>query len=400
MAALEENNTIALPPLNPSAAELTASKIVEVWQMGFGRDDLIALYVGEGNEPTPAFISAAASRALAEGHTFYTPKRGLPELRQALSGYLARHFRVSVPVDRVTVTSSGMNAIMMTLQAVLPPGAGLVVPSPVWPNVMSAAKVIGGRVTAVPMTALPEGGFRLDLERLFAACDETTAALFLVSPSNPTGWVISEDEQRAVLAFCRQRGIWLIADEVYHRFVYDRSRFPRGVAPSFLELAEPEDPLVVVNSFSKAWCMTGWRQGWLVHPAALGDVFGNLIEYNTSGGQSFLQYGCLAALTQGEPFVEALVARCSQAAELVFQQLAGLPRVKVARPAGAFYCFFRVEGIDDSLAFAKRILSETGVGLAPGSAFGPGGEGHLRLCFAGAPQRLGSALERIEHLLS
>ncbi len=388
------------PPLNPVAAALEPSKIVEVWQMGFEIDDLIALYVGEGDEPTPAFISKAASRALEEGHTYYTPKRGLPGLRRALTAYLARHFGAAVEEERVTVTSSGMNAIMLTLQAVLTAGANLVVPTPVWPNVLSAARIAGGEVKTLPMTVLPEGGVALDLERLFATCDDKTAALFLVSPSNPTGWVISEAEQQEILDFCRRRGIWLIADEVYHRFVFDPARFPTGVAPSFLQIAAPDDPLVVVNSFSKAWCMTGWRQGWLVHPAALGPVLGNLIEYNTSGGQSFLQHGCLAALTEGEPFVEALVARCGQAAELVFQGLAALPRVSLARPAGSFYCFFRVEGVDDSLAFAKRILTETGVGLAPGSAFGPGGEGHLRLCFAGSPGRLGEALERLRPVLS
>jgi len=388
------------PPLSPVAAALEPSKIVEVWQMGFGRDDLIALYVGEGNEATPGFIVEAAERALAAGRTFYTPKRGLDELRRVISGYMQRHFGPRLDIERITVTSSGMNAIMLTLQAILAPGANLVVPTPVWPNIISAARIAGGEVKTVAMTALPEGGFQLDLERLFAACDDRTAAIFLVSPSNPTGWVITEAEQRAVLEFCRRRGIWLIADEVYHRFVYDPARFPGGVAPSFLQLADPEDPLVVVNSFSKAWCMTGWRQGWLIHPASLGPVIGNLIEYNTSGGQSFLQLACLAAMTEGEPFVESLVARCSQAAELVYQGLAAFPRVSLARPAGAFYSFFRVEGVDDSLAFAKRLLTETGVGLAPGAAFGPGGEGHLRLCFAGAPDRLGKALERLEHVLS
>ena len=389
-----------LPPLNPAAAGLAPSKIVEVWQLGFEVDNLIALFVGEGDEPTPAFISEAATRALREGRTFYTPKRGIPPLRQALADYLRRHFGAAVDAERITVTSSGMNAIMLTLQAVLAPGTTLVAPTPVWPNVLSAAEVAGGRVKTVPMTVLPEGGFKLDLERLFDACDDTARALFIVSPSNPTGWVISREEQEAVLAFCRRRGLWLIADEVYHRFVFDPARFPKGVAPSFLEIARPDDPLVVVNSFSKAWCMTGWRQGWLVHPPALGDVLGNLIEYNTSGGQSFLQAGCLAALTEGEPFVEGLVARCGQAAEMVFQQLASLPRVSLARPVASFYAFFRVEGVDDSLAFAKRILAETGVGLAPGSAFGAGGEGHLRLCFAGSPAHLAAGLDRLRPVLS
>ncbi len=388
------------PPLNPVAAGLEPSLTVKIWQRGFGREGVIPLYVGEGDLPTPDFICAAAERALAAGQTFYTPKRGLPELRQALSDYKQRHFAVAVDPERITVTSSGMNAIMMILQAVLAPGRNLVVPTPVWPNILAAAEIAGGELRTLAQEALPEGGFRLDLDRLFARCDAATAAIFLVSPSNPTGWVISPEEQQTLLDFCRARGIWLVADEVYHRFVYDAERFPSGVAPSFLQLAEPEDPLLVVNSFSKTWCMTGWRQGWITHPARLAPVFDNLVEFNTSGGQAFLQRGCLAALTEGEDFVERLVARCATAAGLVHDRLSTLPRVRTAKPAGAFYSFFRVEGMGDSLAFAERLLDETGVGLAPGAAFGPGGEGHLRLCFASAPARLSEALDRIGQVLS
>ncbi len=394
------NNAAGLPPLNPTAAGLEPSLTVKIWQRGFGRAGVIPLYVGEGDLPTPDFIVAAAERALEAGQTFYCPKRGLPELRQALADYKQRHFGVAVDVERITVTNSGMNAIMLIMQAVLAPGANLVVPTPVWPNVLSAAEVVGGQIRSLPQTALPDGGFALDLEALFARCDDRTAAIFLVSPSNPTGWVITPEEQQALLAFCRDRGIWLIADEVYHRFVYDPGRFPSGVAPSFLQVAAPEDPLMVVNSFSKTWCMTGWRQGWITHPAAVAPVFDNLIEFNVSGGQAFLQQGCLAALQEGEDFVAALVARCAEAAALVHGRLAALPRVRIAPPAGAFYAFFRVEGMNDSLAFAESLLDETGVGLAPGSAFGPGGEGHLRLCFASTTARLSEALDRIEQVLS
>lgn len=388
------------PTLNPVAAGLEPSLTVKIWQRGFGREGVIPLYVGEGDLPTPDFVSAAAERSLESGETFYTPKRGLPELRQGLSDYKRRHFGTTVDVERITVTSSGMHAILMIMQALLSPGSNLVVPTPVWPNILSAAQVAGGTVKPLAQESLAEGGFRLDLERLFAHCDARTAAIFLVSPSNPTGWVITAEEQAALLAFCRDRGIWLVADEVYHRFVYDPGRFPKGVAPSFLQLAEPEDPLLVVNSFSKTWCMTGWRQGWITHPPALGPVFDNLVEFTSSGGQTFLQRGCLAALTEGEDFVAGLVDRCGQAADLVYRRLAALPGVALARPAGAFYSFFRIEGMTDSLAFAERLLDETGVGLAPGSAFGPGGEGHLRLCFASSPDRLSEALDRIERFMS
>ena len=247
-------------------------------------------------------------------------------------------------------------------------------------------------------------GFRLDLDKLFDACDERTRAIFLVSPANPTGWIAAPDEQAAILDFCRRRGIWLIADEVYHRFVYDSSpgQDPEGrlAAPSLLALADPEDPVFVVNSFSKTWAMTGWRMGWLTHPPSLGPLFDNLIEFNTSGGQAFIQRAGIAALEEGEPFVVDYIERCRRAGDLVFQRLSAMPRVRIARPRGSFYSFFGLDGMDDSFAFAKDLLTETGVGLAPGSAFGAGGEGYLRLCFATSAARLSEALDRIEPKLT
>ncbi len=390
----DTTTTPTQPPLRAATANLEASQIVELWEMGFGRENLIPLFVGEGDLPTPDFISKAAERALQAGHTFYPPKRGIPELRQGLAAYMERQFGAPLDPARVTVTSSGMNAIMLTLQAIMNQGDNLVVVSPAWPNIYSACEIVGGVPRCVTLDPQPEGGFALDLERLFAACDDRTRALFIISPSNPTGWIITPAEQQAILAFCRARGLWLIADEVYHRFVYDRP-----VAPSFLQIAEPEDPLFVVNSFSKSWAMTGWRQGWLIHPARLGPVFDNLVEYNTSGGQPFLQHAALVALTEGEDFVAENVDRCRQSGEIVFQNLAALPRVRIDRPRGSFYSFFGVEGMTDSLAFCKEILEKSGVGLAPGAAFGPGGEGYIRLCFASSPARLAEAMERLVPLL-
>ncbi len=384
-----------LPPLAEPAARLRASRIVELWELGFGRDDVIGLWVGEGDIPTPAFISEAAYRALRDGHCFYSAKRGLPVLREALADYHARHYGVRPAVERVTLTSSGMNAIMLIMQAILRPGANLVCVTPAWPNLMAAAQIVGAEVRCVELEPSGDGGFALDLARVEAACDADTAAVCVISPSNPVGWTIERDQQQALLELCRARNIWLLADEVYHRFTFDRP-----VAPSFLEIAEADDPLFVVNSFSKAWCMTGWRLGWMLHPARLGELFGNLIEMNTSGPQAFLEYGALAALEEGEDFVRDNIERCRTGGELVYQRLAALPRVSIARPRASFYSFFRVEGVDDSLAFAKRLLAETGVGLAPGSAFGPGGEGHLRLCFATSAARLSAAMDRLVPALS
>ena len=381
-------------PLRDTVAPLKASKIVELWEMGYGRENLIPLYVGEGDLPTPDFICDAAHEAMRAGHTFYGPKRGIGALRRALVDYKKRHFSAELELERVTVTSSGMSGIVMALQAVVSQGDNLVLVSPCWPNVVASLKVLGGEPRPVQLEPQPDGGFKLDLERLFDACDARTRAIFVVSPSNPTGWIISPEEQEALLAFCRERRIWLLADEVYHRFVYDRP-----VAPSFLQLARPDDPLIVLNSFSKAWAMTGWRMGWLVHPVSLAETFNNLIEFNTSGAPPFLQYGCVTALEEGEPFVTENVARCGRAAEVVYQSLSELPRLRIARPKGSFYSFFGVEGLTDSLAFCKEVLSKTGVGLAPGAAFGPGGEGHIRLCFANSPDVLAEAMDRIAPLL-
>jgi len=395
--------TLFPAPLRPEIAELETSGIAQVFELGFGRDNLIPLWVGEGDLPTPGFICDAATRALAEGKTFYTRKLGIPRLCATIADYTNWLYGSAVTAERVAVTSSGMNGIMLVLQAILNPGDNVVVVSPIWPNIVAAVRIAGGIDRPVQLDVLPEGGFRLDLDRLFDAVDERTRAIFIASPSNPTGWVMSAAEQRAVLDLCRARGIWMVADEVYARFVYDdraaKESGERAAAPSFLELAEAEDPLVVVNSFSKAWAMTGWRLGWLTVPPALMETLDRLIEFNTSGAQPFLQEACVTAIEKGEPFVHEVVERCRRGGELVFQRLTALPRVRLARPRGAFYAFFALDGLGDSLAYAKRLVDEVGVGLAPGAAFGPGGEGHLRLCFASSTERLSAALDRLEPAL-
>lgn len=387
----------ALPlsaPLRPEMATMGSSKIAEVWALGQGRKDVIGLWVGEGDLPTPKFICEASNQALLAGETFYSAKRGLPVLRAAIADYMTRHFKQRIDQRRVTVTASGMNAIMLALQMVLGPGQAMVTVTPVWPNAMAAARVMGGRVVPVGLESQPDGNFRLDLDSLADAIDETTRAIFVASPGNPTGWVMERDQQEALLEICRKKRIWLIADEVYHRFIYDRP-----LAPSFMEFARPDDPIIFINSFSKNWAMTGWRLGWMVTPEPLGETLDNLIEYNICGAPPFLQKGALAAICDGEGFVREMVERCRRGSELVFQRLAALPRVRLARPRGAFYAFFGLDGMGDSLATAKRILAETKVGLAPGVAFGPGGEGHLRLCFATSEARLSEALDRLEPAL-
>jgi aspartate/methionine/tyrosine aminotransferase len=286
-----------------------------------------------------------------------------------------------------------MTAIMIACQTLIDHGDNLVFVSPTWPNIFYTAQTLGGEARHVRLDNT-DAGWKLDLEQLFAACDERTRAVFIASPSNPTGWVIDRDAQREILEFSRQRGIWIIADEVYHRIVYDGR-----TVPSFLQIAEPDDRLYVVHSMSKAWCMTGWRCGWLIHPSALATRMADLSGINNTGSTSFVQHGAAVAIRQGEPFIDRLVQHCKNGRDLVYQTLGSDPRIEMHNPTAAFYSFFRVHGVEDDLTFAQRLVQEKKVGLAPGSAFGPGNEGYFRLCFANTPEQLSKAMGGLQEFL-
>ena len=380
--------------VRPRIQNLSASLIAEVAVLGMGDPEVLPLWFGEGDLPTPRFITDAASRALTAGETFYTFERGIPALRQTLADYETRLHAKPVGPERVVVTTAGMQAIMLTMQALVDPGDNVLLISPLWPNAAATIEIMGGEPRAVALGRREDGGFRLDLDAMERARDGRTKAIFVNSPSNPTGWVMSRAEGEALLAFARQHGLYLIADEVYARVVYDGD-----VAPSLLDLAEPEDRVVVVNSFSKAWAMTGWRLGWLVGPPEIVEVMGKLIQYNVSGAPTFIQHAAVTAVREGEEFARSMTERYRAGRTLVLDALRGLNRVQIAPPDGAFYAFIKVDGITDSVAFAKEILARTKVGLAPGAAFGLGGEGHLRLCFAASQDRLIPALERLIPIL-
>jgi len=381
-------------PVRDAIRDLRASRIAEISALGMGDPDVIALWYGEGDLPTPDFIGRAANAAIEAGHTFYTYKAGLPELRSAIAGYLTGLYARPTAAERILVSSSGMSALMLVAQALIDPGDNLVIIAPIWPNIAAAVSIMGGEPRLVALDPVPGGGWSLDLGRIFAACDTRTRGIFINSPGNPTGWMISAGEIEDLLAFARARGLWLIADEVYGRIVYGNRP-----APSFLDQGAPEDRLIVVNSFSKSWAMTGWRLGWLTIPPDLLPVMEKLVEFNTSGSPTFLQHAGIAAIREGEPFIARFVARCRAARDVAIDALQACRRVEVARPDGAFYAFFRVDGIADSLAFAKDALGRTKVGLAPGSAFGPMGEGYLRLCFARDPRIIAEAVDRLRPLL-
>lgn len=381
-------------PIRKQIEELEDSKIVDVWRRGFGKPGTIMLGVGEGDLPTPKFIADAAYQSMLAGETFYTHKRGIPELRQALAVYHKQHWGVDIADERIAVTSAGMNAMVIIMETAIDAGDNMVAVSPVWPNIFATAEIMGGEVR---MVALAHDGdhWHLDLDKLFAACDARTKVIYAASPGNPTGWVMPADQQAAIVEFCRRKNIWFVADEVYSRLVYDRPK-----APSVLQVALPDDPVFVVNSFSKTWAMTGWRLGWMVMPVGLSPVIERLLEFNTSGGQAFLQRAGVAAIEQGEPFVAEQIDRFRAGRDLVTQRLGGMKRVRLTRTEAAFYLMFQVDGEPDSYNLAMRLVDEARVGMAPGAAFGTGGEGFLRLCFAAGTKRLGEAMDRLEPFLS
>lgn len=375
--------------LSPRAVQAPESGIVEVVNYARGRDGLLPLWVGEGDLPTPEFISRAAMDALSGGETFYTYQRGIPELRQALSDYYARHFDITLPVEHFYVTGSGMQAIQIAVQALTSPGDELVYLTPAWPNIAAALEIAGARSVGVQLTF--EGGkWAVDLDRIAAAITPKTRAFFINTPSNPTGWTASKDDLVAILALARKHDLWIMADEIYARYY-----FAGGRAPSFLDVMEPDDKVMFVNSFSKNWSMTGWRVGWIVAPPQTGQVLENLIQYSTSGVAQFMQRGAVAALNDGDEFVQSNIDKAKRSRDILCDALIATNRVETLKPDGALYAFLKIDGLTDSRKAAIDIVDKTGVGLAPGTAFGPGGELFLRACFLRDPTQIQTAADRL-----
>jgi len=381
--------------LRPEARNAPESGIVEVMNHGRLKPGLIPLWVGEGDLPTADFIVRAANASLAAGETFYTWQRGVPELRQALADYHAALYGQPFSAERFFVTGSGMQSVQICVRLVAGPGDEIVIPTPAWPNFAAAIGVAGAKAVCVPMD-LAEGRFTLDLDKLAAAITPKTRALVINSPANPTGWTATRDEMAALLALSRKHGIWIIADEIYGRFVYDGS--PR--AASFHDVMDEEDRVLFVQTFSKNWAMTGWRIGWIEAPAAFGQIIENMIQYSTSGSPVFVQRAATAALTEGEPYIAEQIARAADGRKIVSEGLKATNRVSLAAPVGAFYQFFTVDGRSDSRALAIELVDNANVGLAPGTAFGPGGETGLRLCFARKSSDLVEAVARLQGALA
>ncbi len=385
----------------PVVQQLGASRIREVANAGMGRADVLPFWFGEPDEMTPAFIRDAAKAALDAGDTFYTHNLGMPSLREALARYQSA---LHQPVDasRIAVTSSGVSALMLVSQLIINPGDRVVAVTPLWPNLFEIPKILGAEVVEVPLRF--GAAWELDLQQLLDALTPGTRAVFINSPNNPTGWVITRAQQEILLAHCRRHGIWILSDDVYERLVYDQQDMGRPCAPSFLDIASAEDRLISANSFSKSWLMTGWRLGWVVAPTSLMADLGKLIEYNTSCAPGFVQRAGIVAIEQGEGIIAHTVDRYRTARDFLYERLNGdafrHAGIISPKPKGAMYLFFRIEGETDTLTLCKRLVAEAGLGLAPGSAFGPQGEGYVRWCFASSPERLEEGASRLQRFLA
>ncbi|GMB79818.1 pyridoxal phosphate-dependent aminotransferase [Shinella zoogloeoides] len=360
-----------------------------------GASNVLPFWFGESDTPTPQFIRDAAADSLLKGETFYSQNLGRSYLREAIAAYQSALLGCSISADRVIAVGSGMSGLQIALQIVLSPGDRVVAVTPLWPNISEAPLILGANVERVALS-VDDGRWSLDVDKLLAALTPDTRMVIINSPNNPTGWTIDDESIRAILVHCRKHGIWILADEVYQRLVYDAAQ---SFAPSFLRHYQEGDRILAVNSFSKAWSMTGWRVGWMVVPHALIADATKLVEYNFSCIFEPTQRAATIAIREGEAEVQRLRAHLAKTRALLVEGLRGMNRVSVPEAGGAMYAFLRIEGYENSLELAQRLVREVGLGLAPGAAFGAEGEGWLRWCHAVSEEKLVDGLERLKDFL-
>ena len=383
-------------PLHATEPRFSPSLIRALANTAMGREDVLPFWFGESDQPTPSFIREAAIHVVTRRRDFLCGKSSGSTCERAIANYLTGLHQRVVAAERIAVTASGVSALMLASQLLVAPGDRVVTVTPLWPNAVEIPKVVSGQVTCVSLQ-VRDGRWTLPLEQLLQTLTPGTRMLVLNSPNNPTGWTIQREEQVAILEHCRRHGIWILADDVYERLIYAEGM---RSAPSFLALADEGDRLIVINSFSKAWTMTGWRVGWMVAPSAMMTDLGALLEYNVSCVSVFTQRAAAIALEQGEPYVSQLRTELAQTKAKLFAAVNKMPRVEVPQSDGAMYLFLRVAGEDDSMRLATRLIEEVGLGLAPGRAFGPEGEGWLRWCYAAAWEKNESGIERLARFLS
>ncbi|MCU1258824.1 MAG: aminotransferase [Bryobacterales bacterium] len=391
--------TIQPAHLADSVLQVPHSRIRELAEIAMSMDGVLKLYFGESNLPTPDYIKQAAARALTEGYTYYTENAGLPSLRRAIAEHYLRFQGVTLdPLNEIVVTTSGVQALNVGIRALLDPGDEALVLTPAWPNGSSIVAMSNAVVRQIPHP-LRGDRYEIDFDALEAAVTPRTRLLLYTSPSNPLGWVATEDDQNRLLAFTRKHNLWLLADEVYDRLYYGTDVLGTPV-PSILRKATREDAVLVVHSFSKSYCMTGWRVGWLIARSDMGKKATQLNEFITSHAPTFAQKAAETALAEGEPELKRMLERLRANRDFCWDALSQMRGVTVPKPEGAFYLFPRVEGLEDSFEFCKRLLEQTRVGLAPGVAFGAGGEGSFRICYAAEMSILEPAMERLSGFLA
>ncbi len=387
-----------MPALARSVENVPHSRIRELAEVAMSMDGVLRLYFGESNLPTPDYIKQAATKALADGYTFYTENAGLPSLRRAIARHYQEWHGVELdPESEIVITASGVQALNVSLRSMLDPGDEALVLTPAWPNGSSIIAMANAVAVQIPHP-LRGDRYHVDFDALEAAAGPRTRLLLYTSPSNPLGWVATEEEQQRLLDFCRARGLWLLADEVYDRLYYSGARMGDPV-PSILRKATRDDAVAVVHSFSKSYCMTGWRVGWLIGRRDLGLKATQLNEFIISHAPSFAQKAAETALECGEGELKLMLGRLKENRDFCLAALEQMPGVTVPEPDGAFYLFPKIDGLTDSFEFCRRLLMETKVGLAPGVAFGAGGEGSVRICYAADRSILEPAMERLAKFL-
>lgn len=373
---------------------LTPNAGAELLSYARTKSDVITLAQGEGSLPTPDFIIDGAAKAMKEGKTFYGPVLGQCELRQEIANYYVKHYEINLPTNRIFVTGSGTTAMHLALTAVLNEGDEVVAVTPIWKNLLGAVEIAQGVVKDVPLE--DKGGeWSLDLDRLFDSVTSKTQALLIVSPSNPTGWVMPASDVKRVLDFARERDIWIISDEVYTRTTFDAPR-----APSFLDYADEDDKLFVVNSFSKMWAMTGWRMGWLVGPARSEDIIRNIAIYDNMGPCTFSQFGAIEALRHGEDFIAMQRQMWKDNRDYAVKRLSSNNRIHLNVPQATFYGFVRIEGENNCIDLCRRLIDEEALALSPGISFGKSCQGYVRICFGVDRDILDQAIDRLESFVA
>ncbi len=385
MAQKDFKKIVRNMPDNPGA---------EILRYGWRKKNILSLGQGEGSDPTPDFIIQAANKAMNEGKTFYGPVLGQPALRRGISQYYKKIFNVDIAEEQIFITGSGTTAMHLSLSSILEEGDEVVAVTPIWKNLLGAVHLAQATTIQVPLEINPDEGWFLDLEKLFAAITSKTKAILIVTPSNPTGWVLDKGDMVKILEFARKNDIWIVSDEVYNRSVYDSKH-----APSFNQFTHKDDKVFTINSFSKSWAMTGWRLGWLTGPAFAEDIIRDIALYDNMGPNTFAQFGGIAALEEGEDFIASQMQNWQKNRDIVAKFFKNRNSIEFFTPKSTFYAYFKLENEQNCLDFAKKLIDEGGLSLAPGCAFGKTSIGWTRLCFAVSEKKLLDALSRLEKVI-